>query len=391
MLAYRFYIRDNQVETPLYVEVEEPIGWDGVTFTMQRSDQFDGLENVYSDDLTFYGLAGDILLDAFNNYGFDALLDFKIEFYCDNILNTTIENVINMLTYKRVGNETTVATEESSFGRKFISRYETVIDFNDVNSIEGHPLTPLAPFSLGVHSKLIETTSIMKELGDEIDTAFNGHVPYFYSTISDLDGVNDVTSDNFDDIADNYILVNNSQFTYTINVVLTISLKSLAQIVKNGDHGNVNYNYSGGYTMYIQVTDDALPPNVITSLDIATIPATDSTVGLVNTFSRFFNLVMHPNQRLRIIYLDTHESDLPGSIIHRDNKYTYLPATQVNLKNDSKIIPSTCKAYLVYECFNRVCEAMTDQQDAFRSDFFGRINSSPKTYDTNGCAAWEAW
>lgn len=390
MLSYRFYIRDNQVETPAYVEAEEPIGWDGCSFTLQRSDQFDGLENVYSEDLTFYGVAGEILLDAFNNYGFDALLDFKIEFYCDGILNTTIENVINMLTYKRVGNETTVATEESSFGRKFKSRYETQINFNDELSIEGQPLTTLDPFDLKLHSKLIRTTATIKELGLEIDTDKNGHFPMLYTASSDMDGTTDVESTDFDDPNNSYFIGNDTPFDRTIDINVRIRLNSLAHITTAPSGVTTETYYSGGYTMFLQVTDEASPPNVIVSLTMAVIPATNSMVGLVDDFTYSNSIFIQPGFRIRIIYVDHHEATLPGPIIHRDNKYTYLSETEVDLKEDSKIIPSTSKAWYVYECFNRVCESITDQQNSFKSDFFGRVNSSPQTYLKNGCAAWEA-
>lgn len=390
MLSYRFYIRNHQDVTPLYVEIEEPIGWDACTFTLQRSATFDGLDNVYSDDLTFYGLAGDILFDAFNNYGFDAALDFKIEFYCDNTLNTTIENVINMLAYSRVGNETTVQMQESSFAQLFLSRYQTEINFGDALSIGGAPLTPIEPFNLPLHSKLIETTTILKELGQEIDTNQNIYSPLLYVVTSDQDGIRDVTEstvDNSTTLDTNSFLENDTIFSRTIQFSGTISINSFAHLTKDPSGVSTDHYYSGGYNVEAQVIPANFPTSPIFNLIIESIPGITSSIGLVNTFDISFTVVLNPGDRMRIVVFDFFEATFPGDVIHRDNKYTWLQNSQINSNEDSQIETSSTNAFMVYETFNRVCESMTDQLNSFRSNFFGRTNSSPQSYSTNGCGA----
>jgi len=390
MLTYRFYIRNNQDTTPAYVEVDEPIGWDGVVFTLQRSDQFDGLENLYSDDLTFYGAGTDLLRDAFESFGFDAQLDCKIEFYCDLVLDSTIVTVINMLTYKRVGNQTTVKLEASSVDRKFKNRFETKVNFDDLLSIEGEALTPLEPFDLKLHSKLIRTSASIKELGDPIimGNDSNAHVPLLYKFDGDLAGTNDVTSQNVDDKSSNCIITNGSQFIRNLEITAHFDISSYSEITTN-DSGTTVFKFSGGYKVYYSILlGDKITP-LVTAF-IADIPATASTVPLTDTFDYTITIPLFPTMSLFIYTIEDYENTLPGDVINRACLFTYNESTEIDIQEDNQIVPSESSAYMIYEVFNRVCESITDQQNAFRSNFFGRQNSLPTAYDENGCGSFTA-
>ncbi len=69
-----------------------------------------------------------------------------------------------------------------------------------------------------------------------------------------------------------------------------------------------------------------------------------------------------------------------------------------NIKDDTFISISvktifpetTSKSMLVYEALERLCQLMTDQADAFRSDFFGRTDTNP-AYGSDGAGALLAY
>jgi hypothetical protein len=75
MIGYRFYIRDNNAETPTFLEVDEPKGWDGEEITLLRTATYEGMENVYGSEIRFYNYAFtgfDYIVEAYDRDSFDA-------------------------------------------------------------------------------------------------------------------------------------------------------------------------------------------------------------------------------------------------------------------------------------------------------------------------------
>ncbi len=472
MLSYKFYIRNNQDEAPAYIEVDEPIGWDGVEFTLQRSDQYEGLENLYSDDLTFYGNAGNILLDAFTNFGFDALLDFKIDFYCDSVLSETIETVINMLTYRRVGNETTVKLESSSFDRKFKNRFETKVNFNDELSVEGNALTPITSVDLGLHSKEIIVGS-ERVLADNYDkstfkysefaTQLDYAAPPYNLVASSFAGIENGSGFTLIEKAFYFqydfteIIINDENIGDFYGVTYNVS-EDASPYLKVKYSGNININLNFNVSARTETQND------VSKLENAKINGcsdSDAVNGLRLTSSFFFELYIRIGSTIYIYPISSgsrsgcteeYYGDLIGKVNWEENfndpadgdtitdkpdKFRFANVTlnqsfpcnagddiyvllcvrtsgeyekrflgtgvrilahswidktnsYLNFSNVSTEIPSIAKSYLIYESFNRICESITDTQNAFRSNFFGRENSSPQTYDVNGCGSWTA-
>ncbi len=160
MLSWKFYLKDLLDPAAVYVEVDEPIGWDKVSFTLQRSDNYIGLENIYTDSLEFYGAGFDILRNAYDDlYGFEGQFEFKIEAYCEGILDGTKKTAIMLSTYSRLENGVTVKVEYSGFDRTFKNRLSTPVDLSKSLGIDGLPLSECEKVSILAHSKEIILSS----------------------------------------------------------------------------------------------------------------------------------------------------------------------------------------------------------------------------------------
>lgn len=61
--------------------------------------------------------------------------------------------------------------------------------------------------------------------------------------------------------------------------------------------------------------------------------------------------------------------------------------TTISINSRTTTPPSETEGYLVYEALNRISESITGRTDAIRSEYFGRTDSVPKTYDVTGCEA----
>lgn len=158
-LSWRFFIRNNDVVSPAYVEIDEPIGWDGVEFTLTRSAINEGMESVYASELKFYDgdFTGYTILNAcFDAKGSEANVDIEIRSYCNGVYEESIFGYLNFMVFEKEGNTINLQFEESSFSRRFKNRIDTVVNLDSGTGIDGGALTALSRKTIKLHSKEIK-------------------------------------------------------------------------------------------------------------------------------------------------------------------------------------------------------------------------------------------
>ena len=98
-MEFRFYIND--------VEVDEPIGFDATKIKLKRSENWHGVMAESTDEtVEFYGQGFGILSGLYAISGIDAVAILRIEYYCSEILEETIEYNVTFYEYKEFcGNE----------------------------------------------------------------------------------------------------------------------------------------------------------------------------------------------------------------------------------------------------------------------------------------------
>lgn len=378
-MEYKFYLRDPKVTTD-WTEVEEPDGWDAVSFKMMRSDKYTGFENVYSDNLVFVNDGADYLKAIFDIYLFDALIDFKWEFYCNGVLDDSFIGAVNMITYSEFNNEVSVKVEDSSFSRKVLNRIDTIVNLDKETSIEGVAISPMDKLLIPLHSKVIslQATFLRNEfLSDYSENGVNDesfNALYFPIDVSsDEYGTAVPTSVMFDinaslPYADRYL------FTAPVAGVYTFEY-DLKGFVQETTSGARSFNFSIAFTTSSNV-DYQVRPITAHSQTGGTITIPYEYAGLIDItlgagesialYSRLFNSTPSRSADLR-------------QVIER---------SELKIRSNSIFETSQAYTYKIYEALNRVVESITDTQDAIISDFFGRTDSTPTAYDVNGCGSW---
>lgn len=402
MQAWKFYLKDEIDPTSIFVEVEEPIGWDKVSFTLKRSDNFIGLENLYTDSLEFYGTAFEMLRDAYETYGFEGSFIFRIEAYCAGVLEDSIETVIKLSTYLRVDNTVTVNVEDSSFDRTVKNRLSTSIDLSSNIGLDGTALSPIEKISIGAHSKQIRTTALFTVRPSFTTITIDGpdttgrHVGPFALGANDMQRANEPLAfsngpfypDNSgDEDPSSSVFENETNFDIEIKVTGKIIFSPLNKLVLSVDGVATTVWYTGGFEYYYRVNGN----NVL----IATYPRVLKNTANQYTIDLNFTATVQPGQRLYIWCFDTYQNggytaDYPGSskISEGPEVYVYSTDTNFNFINESIYPASTIKGYYIYEAFNRITESISGELNSFRSDYFGRELSTPQAYDSNGCGSW---
>jgi hypothetical protein len=470
MLTWKFYLKDLLDETAIEMEVNEPIGWDKVSFSLQRSDNYIGLENLYSDTLEFDGAGYDLLKQAYENYGFEGRLSLTIEAYCNGILEKSIINEVMLSTYVRLENTVSIKAESSGFDRVFKNRLTTPVNLDSPVGIDGFELSDIEKKSIVAHSKEISLINQI-ELDSEVynsstyKLSVTGSQPDYDAPPYEALFTEDLS------IGSGSGCVNTSkdfytQYDFSEIVASDESLGSLTGIPFGVDanpnpffnctaNGTLNINVSLNVASYIRAIDISSnilgitakkcgcpdsanmginafygTPNFAYSLyirvgaNVTEIPITDQGAAAGCTEAHYgdlygknyetfdFSNFVYNSDTVRFRTVTANVS-LP--VISGDDVYVLLKcqidgsyqrrgsSTAVRFVNGSWIDaigssitiqsvstepPSVIKGYYLYEAFNRVCESITGELDSFRSDFFGRDNSTPTSYESDGCGGW---
>jgi len=378
-MDYRFYLRDPKVTTA-WTEIDEPDGWDALSITMQRSDAYTGLENVYSDNITFVDAGAKYLQGIFDIYLFDALIDFKWEYYCNGILIESFFGSINMITYSEINNKISVKIEESSFSRKLLNRIDTVVNLDVNTSIEGNAISTLTKVDLPLHSKIISLQSTFikndflsdyQELGIN-DESFNA----LYFPL-------DVSSDEFETAAGTTVMFDinaplpySKRYLFTAPVAGTYTFKyDLKGFVQETTAGIRSFNFSIAFATSSNVLYQVKP--------VTAHSQTGGTITIPYDLSGTFDILLASGESVALF------SRLFNSTPSRSSDLRQvMEISKLSIQSYSVYESSKAKAYKVYEALNRIVESITDTQDAIRSDFFGRTDSSPFAYSSNGCGSW---
>ncbi len=476
MLSYKFYLRNNDTATG-WVEIEEPIGWDGLEIVYTRSAANEGLEGVYSAELEFYNNAKNILTEAYNSTLFDSNVDLKVEFYCDSVLSETIEGYLNFLTYKAEGNTVALQFEESSFSRKFKNRLDTVINLDNPKSIDGNDLTSISRKQIRLHSKeiLLKNESEYSEQYDPNTFEYNSNFtgigpPYAFGTSethtipSGLSDCDTRSSTFFFQLGTDKEIISDTTLleSYAIPTAITQGQNPLGKLKvggvvtvefditaamyifgKTGIVGGANskicncgdvyaeddyqidqwdfyfevivgagsnaINLSSGsrdtcgdaYFADLQGKNELYMATVGYTGMLQTIISRPFTAGEQLLWDRkvryrnisgalSFNANAGDEIYIRIVGITQadYERRLQQSKVAHICEGYVTEGSSIKISSSTKANPSTTEGYLVYECFNRITESITGEIDSFRSDYFGRTDSLPHSYASDGCEAW---
>lgn len=391
MAEFRFFLG--------LVEVEEPIGFDGVELSIRKSDEYSGLTFAFSDTLEFVGTGATILRDAFNTDGIDAVVAIEIRYCVAGAEDVLYIGTANFAVFSEKSScpddcseSVTVGIMQSGLTQRFKNRIDTPIDLSKTSGIDGNTLTIIEPFDLDMHSKLIKKESrfsinpLLQTQTYEIINSDNA-TPYlavpFRLEYGDVDTSMEVLSFlGINTVYTNPILY--TGFTYPPGITLrTIRVYGRLKVTVSctawgpgGAHFFVHLvarTVQDDTNIYFLPQELAGPGNFFIS--VTDVP---QTVDI----SFDYTLELPPDCNLFL-------STLFQSSIPSVQTYVFDEVTQLNLLEESLYPASVAKAYFVHEAFYRIAEAITGQNDCFRSDFFGGTTASVP-YPADGCGRYLA-
>lgn len=417
--------------------VEEPYGWDGATFTLERSKVYHGLDNIYTDEFTFTGVGAELIETEFDTNGCGGSLNFLIEKSCDNsTFETIFEGIINLITYQKLNNEVTVNIEPSNFERIFKNRLDMPVDLLQSVSVDGDTINTIDPVTVRLHSKeiLFETKWELPELlpddsgicadilGVEPNAIFDWTIfipdgnsnPQWAVTINPaFDKITEEHEKTFNigifspdyrgpEVSDfpiyvgNYLYKNDSLVTSTIALSLRLKFYS-----KNKSMCGIDLlENDQAYIYYSIINSDNTQASEI---NLYFRDAVTNPFPVIDEFSNEYTfqvdltdtrtLTILPNQRLylQISRYSQGQTDVFATNTDFSPQISFWfdeANCTLQLVENDKSLPSDCKGFYVYEAFSKISSLITGQNDCFRSDYFSRVipEMQPTAYtgDTQG-------
>ena len=179
------------------VTIDEPIGFDQLKMTMQRTDYHGISAEVSQLDLEFYGKAAALIKEAY-----DVDLDTELNYIVTNDGVEVYNGMIDLSTYKEMNGKyhsVSCKVGEISVKTIFNNRSETEVDLNSNKTIDGESIVTPTWQSLHIPTKHIAYTNKSVRKESKTYTTSGGanpypdagiyighnHAPYIYIPIGD--------------------------------------------------------------------------------------------------------------------------------------------------------------------------------------------------------------
>jgi hypothetical protein len=139
--------------------VEEPIGWDSVTWTAQRNLMHHGIFfNINTGNFNYVGTAFTLLLDEYELRGADGAMQLKVEYQCtpQDEYQLFFLGKFDFNTFKRTcGDECMIECEviASSCVDKFLNRVDTDISLSTTTDLDGNSITPIVEQTMTIEGQ----------------------------------------------------------------------------------------------------------------------------------------------------------------------------------------------------------------------------------------------
>lgn len=410
MIEYKFILNpasDN-------LEIEHPVGFNDTEISIKRDEKYHGIGfEASTTSLGFHGsVAVDFLREQKELYGLKANVTFQGLARCEGEedYEEVISGKLNFGKWKEsCGKECIInlPIEEDSCIVTLKSRWEHKIDFDSYKAFDA--VTSLPNYNnLGIE---IELPPVAIEVGIDASVAGEGdytevslvdrgeHAAFFrpqYSVIrqnsiktGNLDGstnfaFDSVLGDPYGYIISPQLLFEDNKGCFNEPINYTIRLKGSAVIHKSGD----NFDLLASKVILSRINNDFVDTEDtrIDSVDISMpLIGTEFTGTFDHTFFGFFTDLREGDGIYAFLRFDVEDPTPTLDTFSIQYDITFDKETSVSITT-RKICPATnTDAYLVHETLSHGAEMISDMCMRVKSSYYGRTDSQPFSFDTDGC------
>lgn len=409
-LSYRFTIKDrNNTRTV----VDEPIGWDAFGLKIKRHAERHGtMREIQSNDFSFDGVAADIINTEYDNYGSNSNLVFIVDWKYNGYYKNLYTGKFYFKNYsKACGSEcsTTISIEQIGALVDFIYRLNQKVDLDATTCFDGSTL--LVDYADRKKTILLHTKGIVLQVKSSLaanatydidaDSGFFAGFPLgtglcqgSVNPVYDTTDISEIKNYNPDAALD---YLNHSTMNEIVPAVLIPvsdgSLKCMGTSYTVEFHQKGRFKElsagSGHCEVYLVLrkgnvssTGFSNTPNntTIWSQAVQLAASFPNTSAFDITHTEVITLL--PGEKLWLTYFISYTKNtnfLANYSVELDAG-CYFKA-----KTLSKCDDSTADGYLIHETLSRITESITNNVLKVKSSYYGRVDSLPYSFGTNGC------
>lgn len=364
----------------------EPLGLDGVGVSLHRDPKAHGVATEHTGSLSYVKDGKAYVLKAFEAAGIEADVSSLIEQYDPNNFRWEpyYAGRLNYLGAEFTATQAKVNLEQSSFLQKFLARDSVQVDVFGSTSVSGAASPAPAPQVVHLHSRALlqryaasqkaETTVTAPMFGGDSDPSHEQLLYFGFDTaeVNEL-GLGAVTGGFVTGDAGSAVPIHRAKGPESLDIDLAL-FAGVEAHTGTGVPFMRQFTKVGGQ-VFLRVTGQ----NGLETLlqpEIAAGNLRGDYAGRISVAPRRLHVELQEGDAV-YLFADWFVHDLDGgqfdpyqatiTAVFEPGSYLRLTAT-----NTTAATPTT--GVLLYEGLERLTQALTDEVDVFRSDFFGRTD-----------------
>lgn len=369
-----------------YVLNYNPIGWDTTKMTLKRSSKYHGIDIEFSEELQFVKDGKAYIDEVYESEGYQGEIEVIIQERIENSTRyeTIHTGLINFTKYIKEEVRTKVNIEQSGLKTRFNNSDDLDVDLLSTTALQGEILPPLSnfPVQIPMHSKSIDKEYHAKMSLSEpsrtdspiVDNA-GARTATFYFGFSeilrnDLGAFTYGTGFNFDDEKMETVR-SREKGRFEIFIKLKSELRC---DLKNGDFDKASIGF------FFAVND------TVNNRQDLYYHQQNPVNGDFSEVMEFQATMLRDINIGDKIYLwgEIKAEDVAGSYEFQYAIMPHMAECEIHIKAATQTEETQCNGLLNYEAGARLLQSITGQQESFHSEFLGRTDSSPKSYEFDG-------
>lgn len=389
-MADRFYLND--------IEYEEPIGFTDLELSIKRDDVFHGMQfEASTGTLDFYGAAAEYLITQKETYGLKANVTFSAHLDCDTPDEQIFSGRLNFGKYrKKCGNTclVTLPVEEHSCAVIFASRFDQEVDVDSTTAFDKQ--TSLSAYTnmgqeieIPAKALFVSSNGKVADAGDTMNVELGGQVFIRPTYVANDASILTTQLDQPFAVVE-YELITSGPITPQL---LFEDLSTCFPENFTYNHrlkGSYNNPSSNGVLFHVKVKHfkwngegDIFADGVIIDETVVFQGPPNDPGPFSGTFDVTHAGTMTLEEGIGIYHVIEFGVAITATPAFAD--VTFDPETQF-LISATRLCPATnAKSYLIHETLSRVVEAITNRCMRVKSEYYGRIDSEPFAFDSDGC------
>lgn len=378
------------------LEISEPDGWKDAKLILERDETFGSVIERYEGNFMFYGDNGsenggaDFIRTVESFWGVDAEMTIKSEYSPDGYeYDLIFTGQLDLSTLREEqDNKLFCAIIPFDFWSKFINRYETDVNVQSDEDLDGNVILPADSVKLQMTSQYIRSQTIahLDRLDGSSDAGYQLRLSGEYSQI-------DWPTHEVSEITDEYsLLIQNSPVKPVSKFIMEYPGTYRFEIITDVRPFGVGASVLDYAKMFIEFDDEApieIPCSVVRPgsvspvvLEVARFQG-DVThtflnaAGRVKIYLKFDPFAGGGNldpYQLFLLY-DNHQNDFLDF-------YTY---NNIKVTGDTVYQTTTAETFFMHDIGGAISDRVTGTSESFYSEYLGSTKTKYREYDDDGC------